>query len=149
MAAAYGKLFNHIELSTEFPDSWKNSFLVPLHKKGSSGDPNNYRGLAVGSNVGKFYTKCLNEKLKQACDSNNILSPNQFGFRDAFRTTDDIFVLRSIISHYKNNGHRPVYACFVDFSKAFDSVIRTAMLYKLGKIGKPISTFFSLPPLVQ
>ena len=73
--------------------------------------------------------------MKQFCDSNNILSHLQFCFRDDFRTTDAIFVLRSTISQYKNKGNRAVYACFVDFSKAFDSVVRAAMFYKLGQIG--------------
>ena len=129
------KLFNHIELTSCYPDSWKSSFLVPLHKKGSKGDPDNYRGLAVSNNIGKLYSKCLNEKLKNFAESKNILSPHQFGFRDDFRTSDAIFSLRSILSHYKNNGNKPVYACFVDFSKAFDSVSRTALLYKLGCLG--------------
>ena len=129
------KFFNHIELSEEYPTSWKSSFLIPLHKKGSQGDPNNYRGLAVGSNISKLYTRCLNEKLKSHIDANNVLSPHQFGFRDNFRTTDAIFSLKSITSYYKNYLNKPVYSCFVDFSKAFDSVNRTALLYKLGKVG--------------
>ena len=63
MSPLFTKFFNHIEKSTIFPTSWKSSFLVPLHKKGSRGDPDNYRGLAVGSNIGKLYTKCLNTKI--------------------------------------------------------------------------------------
>ena len=135
MSIIFQKLFNHIEISAEFPNAWKSSFLVPLYKKGSPGDPNNYRGLAVGNNVGKFYTKILNEKLKTYCNTKDILSQQQFGFREDFRTSDAIFVLRSIISYYKNQRNKPVYACFVDFSKAFDSVDRTALLYKLGTVG--------------
>ena len=132
------KFFNHIEFSATFPNQWKSSFLVPLHKKGSRGDPDNYRGLACGSNIGKFYTKCLNQKLKNYMEENELLSPHQFGFRDDYRTSDAIFSLRSIISHYKNSPtfkNKPIYACFVDFSKAFDSVNRTAMAYKLGTVG--------------
>ena len=33
MVSVYCKLFNYIELSAVFPHQWKNSFLVPLHKK--------------------------------------------------------------------------------------------------------------------
>ena len=135
LANIFSKFFNHIESSSEFPEQWKTSFLVPLHKKGSRDDPDNYRGLAVGSNIGKFYTKCLNEKIKNYAEFNEILSPHQFGFRDNFRTTDAIFSLRSIVSHYKNKGKKPIYSCFVDFSKAFDSVNRIAMVYKLGTVG--------------
>ena len=70
-------------------------------------------------------------------EDNKILSPHQFGFRDDFRPSDAIFSLRSIVSYYKHKtkSGKPVYACFVDFSKAFDSVNRTALEYKLGQIG--------------
>lgn len=134
LASILSKFFNHIELSAEYPEQWKTSFLVPLHKKGGRGDPDNYRGLAVGSNLGKFYTKCLNEKLKTFLENRNIISPHQFGFRDNFRTTDAIFSLRSVLSHYKN-ANKAVYSCFVDFNKAFDSVNRVALTYKLGRVG--------------
>ena len=134
-APIFVKLFNHIEHSSFYPTVWKTSFLVPLHKKGSLDDPDNYRGLAVGSNTAKFYTCCLNTKLKHFVESNNILSPQQFGFRDDFRTTDAIFSLRSMISLYKNKRNKPVYSCFVDFTKAFDCVNRTALAYKLGEVG--------------
>ena len=128
------KFFNHIEQSAFFPTAWKSCFLVPLHKKGTQGDPDNYRGLAVGSNIGKLYTKCLNSKIKKFVTDKHILSPHQFGFREDFRTTDAIFSLRSMTSYYKSKN-KPVFSCFVDFSKAFDSVNRTALMYKLGTIG--------------
>ena len=96
------KFFNHIEKSTFFPNAWKSSFLVPLHKKGSRGDPDNYRGLAVGSNIGKLYTKCLNNKIKNFAEENHLISPHQFGFREDYRTTDAIFSLQSMTSYYKN-----------------------------------------------
>ena len=134
MSPIFAKIFNHIEKSTFFPSAWKSSFLVPLHKKGSQGDPDNYRGLAVGSNIGKLYTKCLNAKIKNFAEEQQILSPHQFGFREDFRTTDAMFSLRSMTSYYKTKN-KPVYACFVDFSKAFDSINRAALIYKLGSVG--------------
>ena len=133
-AEIFSKFFNHIELSAVYPSDWKTSFLVPLYKKGGRGDPDNYRGLAVGSNVSKFYSKCLNLKLKTYCETHNLISPQQFGFRDDYRTHDAIFSLRSMVNFYKHNK-KPVYAIFVDFSKAFDSIDRTALIYKLGQIG--------------
>ena len=41
----------------------------------------------------------------------------------------------SVISYYNNHGKKPVFSCFVDFSKAFDSVDRSALFYKLGTVG--------------
>lgn len=129
------KLFRHIETSGIFPTKWKTSFLVPLHKKGCKSDPDNYRGLAVGSNLAKLYTKCLNERLDKFTESRSLLSPNQFAFRKNFRTTDAGFTLRSLVTHRKIAGNLPLYACFVDFSKAYDSVNRVALAYKLGTFG--------------
>ena len=39
-----------------------------------------------------------------------------------------------MVSLYKKEN-KPVFGCFVDFSKAFDSVDRTALIYKLGCCG--------------
>ena len=134
-APVFAKFFNLIENSGAYPSTWDTSFLVPLHKSGSKSDLDNFRGLAVGSNISKFYSLCLNDKLTSFAESNNLLSAQQFGFRENYRTSDAMFVLRSLVSYYKNKGNKPVYSVFVDFSKAFDSVDRTALAYKLGNAG--------------
>ena len=54
----------------------------------------------------------------------------QIGFRKGYRTADHVFVPNTIINSYFKKG-KNVYACFVDFSKAFDTVWRKGLLYKL------------------
>ena len=39
-------------------------------------------------------------------------------------------VLKSLIGHYKSK-RKPIYACFVDFRKAYDTVWRNGLFYKL------------------
>jgi len=49
-------------------------------------------------------------------------------------TVDNIFVLHGIISHILNDGKR-LYCVFIDFTKAFDYVVRDNLWMKLIKFG--------------
>jgi hypothetical protein len=49
----------------------------------------------------------------------NKLQP---GFTPNYRTTDHIFAIKTIINKYLHKLNKPIFACFVDFSKAFDTV---------------------------
>jgi hypothetical protein len=68
-------------------------------------------------------------------ETNGLLSANQGGFRKNYRTVDLIFILKTIINKYVYKCKRKVYACFIDFKKAFDSVWRSALFIKLKSIG--------------
>ena len=47
---------------------------------------------------------------------------------------DNIFVLSCLIRHFLNNNEF-LYCAFIDFTKAFDYVVRDVIWYKLLKIG--------------
>ena len=64
-------------------------------------------------------------------NSLNILHKSQIGFLPNNRTADHVLTLRTLIDKYVNCHHEKVYACFVDFRKAFDSVWHDGLLYKL------------------
>ena len=49
-------------------------------------------------------------------------------------TTDNIFVIHGIVNHMLKNS-KQLYCAFVDFTKAFDYVVRDVIWYKLIKIG--------------
>ena len=71
----------------------------------------------------------------------NQLSNSQFGFKENHITADIIFVLKSLINKYIHKNKNKIYACFVDLRKAFDSVWREALLYKLCKMGVGLHLF--------
>jgi hypothetical protein len=50
-------------------------------------------------------------------------------------TCDHILTLTTCIEKYVNVSKKRLYSCFVDYAKAFDTVCREALLYKLWKIG--------------
>ena len=68
--------------------------------------------------------------------SEGIKAKGQAGFRKDFRTTDNIFVLKSLIDKQKQtHGHLKLYCRFVEFKKAFDTVPRGLMWQVLETVG--------------
>ena len=113
---------------------WNASIISPLHKKGNKSDPDNYRAVAVSSVIGKLFSTILLERLILFRSEHCPDPPNQLGFTKKAQTYDHILTMKTIASKYKLLG-KPVYAIFVDFKKAFDSVCRQALFLKLAKNG--------------
>ena len=44
-----------------------------------------------------------------------------------------MFILRTLIEKYTNNKSK-LYVCFVDFQKVFDSVLHSALFFKLAQL---------------
>ena len=126
------KLFNLCLDFSIYP--WNESIISPLHKKGDISNPDNYRAIAVSSVIGKVFSTILLERLKIFKKENCPDTPNQLGFTKGAQTYDHILTMQTIAAKYKKM-HKPVYAIFVDFKKAFDSVCRQALFYKLAKTG--------------
>lgn len=105
---------------------------VLIHKKGDKFDPSNYRGISITSNLGKLFNKVTFNRLLKFINNNNLSSQNLIGFKEKSRTADHIFTLKSIVNIKKSN-HKKVFAAFIDLRKAFDTVWRTGLFYKILK----------------
>ncbi len=130
IAPCLQKVFNNIIMYEDLPRSWSIGYLVPIFKKGNSMDPDNYRGISVVSCLAKLFSKILNNRLLKFLRIDNKLSCYQIGFTEKKRTSDHIFVLKCILEEAKNK-RQPVFGCFVDLKKAFDTVWRDGLFYKL------------------
>lgn len=124
------KLFNLIFKNGTFPKIWNESFLVLLHKKGDTFDPGNYRGISISSNLGKLFNKVIYKRLLTFMNNKNLISKNQIGFKEKRHTADHIFTLKTIIDQYKQKSKK-VFTAFIDLKKAFDTIWRLALFYKL------------------
>ena len=125
-------LFNLCLDSGSYP--WNVSIISPLHKKGSKENPDNYRAVAVSSVIGKLFSTILLDRLIKFRNENCPDPPNQLGFTKKAQTYDHILTMQTIVGKYKKL-HKNVYAVFVDFKKAFDSVCRQALFFKLATKG--------------
>ena len=123
-------IFNKIIDTECFPTLWSLGIIVPIFKDGDASDPNNYRGICINSCLSKLFTMLMNDRLVGVCESRNLIHFNQIGFRKGFRTADHVFTMKTMIdkSFYDK---KKLYVCFVDFRKAYDTVWRDALYYKL------------------
>ena len=64
----------------------------------------------------------------------NILRKSQIDFLPNNLTADHVLTLRTLIDKYVHNHNEKIYACFVDFKKAFESVWHDGLLNKLLQI---------------
>ena len=136
-------LFNKVYSCGQYPESWTKAMIYPLHKKGHRGSVDNYRSISLLNVLSKIYNTIINKRLSKFCDENDIIPEAQAGFRKGYSTTDNIFTLQSLVQKYLTKQRGRFYTLFVDFSKAFDCVNRSKLLYLLlskGIHGKMFST---------
>eukprot|EP00798_Chlamydomonas_sp_ICE-L_P023009 gene23008-biopygen31616 len=86
--------------------------------------PDNYRGISLLSVCSKVYTNVLINRLKPTIEP--TLHEAQCGFRASRGCADQLFTIRHICELSKT-GRAPLFAAFVEYRKAFDSVNREAM----------------------
>ena len=114
---------------------WNTTILNPLYKNGYIHNPDNYRAIAIGSSLGKLFGTILLQRLvnfrAEHCPDTN----NQLGFCKSAQTSDHIFTIKTCIDKYVKSQGKRLYTCFIDFRKAFDTVGREALLYKLSNLG--------------
>ena len=84
--------------------------------------------------MGRIFNQLLHSKLSFWAESNDILSPSQFGFRTNHQTTDAVSSLLSAI-HKQTTQNKKLYCCFVDFTKAFDSIPHDKLWNRLTSMG--------------
>ena len=125
------KLFNAILENSFYPSQWKSDILSPIHKSGDKSNPNNFRGVSVSSCFGKLFNKVLQKRLEKYCDANAFISNTQGSGKSGSRTADHLLILKFLTDKYVKGRKKHLYTCFVDLQKAFDTVPRPRLFYKL------------------
>ena len=96
------------------------------------------------SAVGKLFTRVLKNRLIAWAENYSVLIEEQAGFRPG--TVDNIFVLHGLIAHILDQENK-LYCAFIDYTKAFDNVVRENLWYKMinyGLRGKSLNIIISV-----
>lgn len=115
-------IFNQVLVQKYVPQEWSKVTLTMLFMKGDKEDPLNFREIGLVNNVTKICTQLLKVRLERSVKGNGLLTESQMGFRKRRSCTDCIFTFVLTVQLQFRLGQREVYAIFVDFKRAFDSI---------------------------
>ena len=128
---------------------WVKSIINPIPKDLSKCifTPLNYRGISLLYTLSQVYSSILSARINNYCDILNIFIEEQNGFRHNRSCIDHIFSITTIVKNYISD-YKHVFCAFIDFKKAFDSINRDLLFYRLlsynidGKIFKTIKSLY-------
>uniref|UniRef100_A0A7M5VCA9 Reverse transcriptase domain-containing protein n=1 Tax=Clytia hemisphaerica TaxID=252671 RepID=A0A7M5VCA9_9CNID len=106
-------IFNQISNGEEIPQAWQQVKIKSIHKKGSTLEMNNRRGIFITNVVSKVWEKVLLERMNQTMK----IDINQNGGQKGRGTLDNLMAILSIQQMAK---HRETYIVFADAKKCFD-----------------------------
>ena len=107
-----------------------------LHKKKDRTECGNYRGISLVAHAGKVLLKIVATRLNTYCETRNLLPEEQCGFRPHHLTTDMMFEVRRL-QELGRKARVPLFLCFIDLQKVYDSVDRTLLRQVLARFGTP------------
>jgi len=87
--------FNKI-LREGYCESLSVGIIHALYKGGDCSQFDNYRGITVGPVLAKVFVMILESRISQWAETNDLHAKGQAGFRKDFRTTDNLFILRTL-----------------------------------------------------
>jgi len=122
----------NISLQTgSLPSIWKCAVVTPIFKKGSPSDPANYRPISLTCIACKLLESCIKEDMLSYFVSEKIITKHQHGFLSK-RSTSSQLLECSLDWAIAFNAKKPVDVIYLDYAKAFDSVVHKKLLYKLS-----------------
>ena len=118
------------------PQQWRYATIKVLHKTKDRTECGSYRGTSLVAHAGKVLLKVIAGRLSVYCERENIPPEEQCEFRPQPSTVGMMFVARRL-QKLARKKDTPLYMCFIDLTKAYDSVDRTLLWGVLARFGVP------------
>ena len=118
------KFFWEIWISENMFENWKTALIVKVLKEGDLLDSSKWRGLTPLNLTRKKFSKVILELFTATLDKD--IRKQKADFRKGRSSSDHISTLRQILEQTKEWKSK-VYANYIDFEKAFDSIYRETL----------------------
>jgi hypothetical protein len=126
--------FNISMETMKLPESWKETNITPIQKKGPKNLVENDRPISLTSIVCKTMDKFIRDCILDHMERHNIYTTDQHGFRKGkYCATQLIEVPDNWTEHLDNRN--AIYIIYLDFQKAFDTVPHQRLINKLQSYG--------------
>ncbi len=136
MHQALTRIFNAVRQIEYVAESWTLGNIFSILKKGKKNklDKRSYGGITLLNVMGKIFECILLHRWIPKFKAMGIPNNFQFAYQKNKSCVLSSFFLQEIINHNVEKGSK-VYCCFLDSSKAFDSVWLDGLFYKLYHLG--------------
>jgi len=118
------------------PHLWNKVKITPLHKKGPTTSPKNYRLLAINGCIYRLFANVVRDLLTDWALAEHQIPDSQFGFCPTRNKNQPLFVMRHILATAKKKKMK-VFTAFLDLLAAYDSIPREKFWRHLQKIKTP------------
>jgi len=127
-------IFNLSFSSGIIPFAWKKAIVTPTFKKGLACKAENYRPISLTPIAGKIMEAIIKNEIIAFCSQHNLFYSNQFAFLPRKSTNLQLLQYLEAISSSVTKDLQ-VDSIYLDFAKAFDSIIHSKLLHKLCHFG--------------
>lgn len=133
------RIFNACLKTGYFPNRFKIAKVKAIPKPGKDQrDPSNYyRPISLLSCIGKMFEKLIHCRFQAHAESNNLINPEQFGFRRQHSTVHQLKRVTNYIRQ-KKAERKTTSMVLLDIENAFDTICHDGLIYKLNKNGTPM-----------
>jgi len=98
-------IFNKSLTTAQVPSEWRTANVTPIFKKGTKGDPGNYRPVSLTSVPCKMLEAIVKDKMMSHLLENNLISDSQHGFMPGKSCASNLVEFMDFVTEAVDKGN--------------------------------------------
>ena len=127
-------IFKYSLETGQVPHDWRHARVTPIYKKGTKGDPGNYRPVSLTCISCRLLESLKKDGMTTHLADNNLIRDSQHGFLKGKSCTSNLVTFMDTVTKIIDDG-KSADVFYLDFAKAFDKVPHEKLLLKMKNKG--------------